>query len=132
MENINHLAVFVCALASLLIGGLWYSPVLFAKVWQRETGLTDDQLKTSNPAKIFGLSFLLAYLVSYNLAFFLAGTDTNWRWGIGAGLLASVWAIAMHIMMGLFEQRTFKHMLINCSYMAVYFAVIGFILGIWR
>ncbi len=45
MENINHLAVFVCALASLLIGGLWCSPLLFAKVWQRETGLTDEQLK---------------------------------------------------------------------------------------
>ncbi len=132
MENINHLAVFVCALVSLLIGGLWYSPVLFSKVWQRETGLTDEQLKESNPAKTFGLSFLLAYLVSYNLAFFLAGPDTNWKWGIGAGLLASVWAIAMYIMMGLFEQRTFKHLLINCSYMAVYFAAIGFILGIWR
>ena len=132
MENINHLAVFVCALTSLVIGGLWFSPLLFAKVWQRETGLTDEQVNSNNPIKAFGGSFVLAYLVSYNLAFFLAGPETNWQWGIGAGLLASIWAIAMYFMIGLFEQLSLKHMLINSGFMAVYFAIVGFILGIWR
>ncbi len=33
---INHLAVFVCGLLSLVIGALWYSPVLFLKAWQKE------------------------------------------------------------------------------------------------
>ena len=134
MENfyINHLAVLVCAVMSLVIGGLWWSPVLFAKAWQRETGLSDEQLKQMNPAKTFGLTFVLAYLASYNLAFFLGDKNTTWQWGITAGLFAAFWAIAMFIIIGLFEQRTFKHLLINCGYIAVYFAVIGFILGIWR
>ena len=134
MENfyINHLAVFVCAVMSLVIGGLWWLPLLFAKIWQRETGLSDEQLKQMNPAKTFGLTFVLAYLASYNLAFFLGDKSTTWQWGISAGLLAAFWAIAMFVIIGLFEQRTFKHLLINCGYIAVYFAVIGFILGIWR
>lgn len=132
MENINHLAVFVCAVMSLVIGALWWSPLMFAKAWQRETGLTDDQLKNVNPAKTFGLCFLLAYLVSYNLAFFIAGPETTWQWGMTASLLAAVWAIAMYVIISLFEQRSLKHMLINSGYIAVYFAVIGFILGIWR
>lgn len=134
MENfyINHLAVFVCAVMSLVIGGLWWSPLLFAKIWQRETGLSDEQLKQMNPIKTFGLTFFLAYLSSYNLAAFLGDKGTNWQWGLTAGLLAGFWAIAMFIIIGLFEQRSWKHMLINCGYIAVYFAVIGFIIGIWR
>ena len=94
--------------------------------------MSDEQLKQMNPAKTFGLSFVLAYLASYNLACFLGSPDTTWQWGIGAGLLAGVWAIAMYVIISLFEQRSLKLMLINTGYIAVYFAIIGFILGIWR
>jgi len=135
MENfyINHIAVFICAVMSLVIGGLWYSPVLFQKVWQREAGITDDQMAKFNPLKIFGLTFILAWIISYNLAAFLGAPGTTWRWGIAAGLLAGVgWAATQFIIIALFEQRSWKYMAINCGYVAVYFAVIGFILGIWR
>ena len=135
MENfyINHIAVFVCAVMSLVIGGLWWSPLLFAKAWQHENGLTDEQLSSFNPAKTFGLTFLLALIMSYNLAFFLGAPGTTWQWGITAGLLAGVgWVAAMFIIVALFEQRSLKYILINAGYITVYFAVIGFILGIWR
>ncbi len=134
MENIyvNHIAVAVCAVLSLVVGGLWWSPIMFAKAWQREVGLSDEQLKQMNPAKTFGLSFVLAYLASYNLAFFLGDAATTWKWGIAAGLLAAVWAIAMYVIISLFEQRSLKLMLINSGYIAVYFATIGFVLGVWR
>ena len=134
MENIyiNHIAVLVCAVMSFVIGGVWWSPLLFAKAWQREVGLSDEQLKQMNPLKVFGLTFVLAYLASYNLAFFLGAPGTNWQWGISSGLLAAFWAISMYVIISLFEQGSLKHILINCGYIAVYFAAIGFILGIWR
>lgn len=134
MDNfyINHFAVLACAVLSLVIGGVWWSPVLFAKAWQRETGLSDEQLKSMNPAKVFGLTFVLAYLSSYNLAFMLGGADTTWKWGIAAGLLAAVWAIAMYVIISLFEQRSARHILINCGYIAVYFAACGLVIGVWR
>lgn len=134
MENfyINHIAVAVCAVMSLVIGGLWWSPLLFAKAWQKEAGLSDEQLAKANPAKTFGLTFVIALLMSYNLAFFLAAPGTTWQWGIAAGLLTAVWVAGMFIVIALFEQRSLKYMLINCGYIVVYFAVIGFILGIWR
>lgn len=134
MENfyINHIAVLVCAVMSLVIGGLWWSPLMFAKSWQTENGLTDEQLASASPLKNFGLSFLIAYLMSYNLAFFLAAPGTKWQWGVAAGLLTAVWVVGMFIIIALFEQRTFKYIAINCGYMVVYFAAIGFILGIWR
>ena len=135
MENlhINHLAVFACALLSLAIGALWYSPLLFFKSWQKETALSDDQIAKANPLKTYSATLFLAWIISYNLAFFLGDSKTTWRWGLAAGLLAGVgWAVTMFVIISLFEQRSFKYMLINCGYITVYFALIGFVLGIWR
>lgn len=135
MENmhINHLAVFVCAVVSLLLGGLWYSPVLFQRTWQREAGLSDEQLARMKPAKTFGLTLLLAWIISYNLAFFLGTPDTTWSWGLAAGLLAGVgWVLTQLVIIALFEQRSWRYMAINGGYVAVYFAIIGLILGVWR
>ena len=134
MENfyINHIAVLVCGVMSLAIGGLWWSPLLFQKSWQMETGLSDEQLAKFNPAKTFGLTLLLALLMSYNLAFFLGSPGTTWQWGLAAGLLTAVWAAGMFVVIALFEQRTVKYILINCGYIVIYFAVAGFVLGVWR
>jgi len=111
---INHLAVFVCALMSLVVGALWYSPVLFFKAWQKETGLSDEQVAKANPLKTYSLTLLLAWIISYNMAFFLGDSQTNWRWGLAAGLLAGAgWAVTMFVIICLFEQRSFKYVLIN-------------------
>ena len=134
MENfyINHIAVFVCAVTSLVIGALWWSPLLFAKAWQRENSLSDEQLAKANLPVTFGLTFVLAWLMSYNLAFFLGAPGTTWQWGIAAGLLAAFWVVGTFIIIALFEQRSLKYILIDCGYVVAYFAVIGLILGIWR
>jgi hypothetical protein len=130
---LNHLAIFVCALLSLVVGGLWYSPLLFFKAWQKESGLSEEQVTRANPLKTYSLTFLLAWVVSYNLAFFLGDSKTDWRWGLVAGLLAGVgWAVTMFTIIALFEQKSLKYLLINCGYVTVYFALIGFVLGIWR
>lgn len=134
MENlyINHVAVFVCAVMSLVIGAIWWSPLLFQKPWQAETGLSDEQLSKFNPVRTFGLTLLLAWVMAYNLAFFLGSSGTTWRWGLAAGVLTAIWAAGMFIVIALFEQRSIRYILINCGYMILYFALIGFILGIWR
>jgi hypothetical protein len=135
MENmlINHWAVLVSAVFSLVLGALWYSPIMFVEGWKKESGVTDEQVKASNPLKTFALAFLLAYIMSYNLAFFLGDEATDWKWGLTAGFLAGFgWAATMFTVIALFEFRSLKYILINAGYMIVYFTVIGFILGAWR
>ncbi len=135
MDNmyINHLAVFVCAIASLALGALWYSPLLFAKAWQREAGLTDEQLARQNPAKTYGLAFLFSWIMAYSLAFFLGDSATTALWGTTAGFLAGFgWATLIFAVIALFEQRSWKYIFINGGYITLYFTLIGFILGIWR
>jgi hypothetical protein len=38
MHNLNLLAILVAAIATMPIGFLWYSPLLFANPWMREMG----------------------------------------------------------------------------------------------
>jgi len=135
MENsyINHLAVFVCAILNLALGALWYSPILFYKGWLAETKLTEEQLAKQNPAKTYGLAFLFSLIISYNLAFFLGDSATDAVWGATGGFLAGFgWSTLIFAIIALFEQRSWKYILINGGFITVYFTLIGFILGIWR
>ncbi|MGW8314356.1 MAG: DUF1761 domain-containing protein [Bacteroidales bacterium] len=130
---INHWAVLVSAVFSLVLGGVWYSPVLFYKGWMKASGVTEEQVKASNPLRTYLIAFLLAYIMSYNLAFFLGDEATDWKWGLTAGFLAGFgWAATMFTVIALFEFRSLKYILINAGYMIVYFSAIGLILGAWR
>lgn len=135
MENlyINHIAVFVCAILNLALGALWYSPILFYKGWFGETNLTEEQIAKSNPAKSYGLAFLFALIISYNLAAFLGDAKTDAVWGTMAGFLAGFgFSTLIFAIIALFEHRSWKYIFINGGYITVYFTLIGFVLGLWR
>jgi len=60
MPDVNYLAVALAALSAFLLGGLWYSPLLFSKAWVRLNGFNEEELKkNANMAMIFGGAFLL-------------------------------------------------------------------------
>ena len=131
--TINHQAVFVCAILNLALGALWYSPALFYRAWLRETNLREEALAASNPAKIYGLTFVFALVISYSLAFFLGDDQTTPVWGATAGFLAGFgWSTLTFAIIGLFERRSWSYILIDGGFITVYFTLIGFILGSWR
>ena len=131
--QINHWAVIVCAITNLALGALWYSPLLFYIVWKKENNLSDEQLKAINPAKVYGISFLLSVIISYNMAFFLGDSKTDMAWGTIAGFLTGFgFSALIFTIVALFEMRSWKYILINGGYITTYFTIIGFILGAWR
>ena len=62
--EINFYSVLVAAATTLVVGFIWYSPMLFANVWMKESGLTEDQLKKGNLLKIFGLTFIFSIMIA--------------------------------------------------------------------
>jgi hypothetical protein len=133
MENVNFWAVLVAALASFLVGGLWYSPMLFAKVWMRANGFSEEDLKKNNMARAFGFSFLFALIMSFNLAMFLADSKTDLAWGATAGALAGVgWVATGFATVALFENRSWTYIAVNVGYQIISLVLMGAILGAWR
>lgn len=131
--HINPFAVGVAALSAFLVGGLWYSPIAFARPWMAANGVTAESLQSrGDTGRVFGVSFVLALLASVNLAFFLGGPETTAAWGAMAGGLAAVWIVAAFGVTYLFERKPMKLFLINAGYHAVTFPLMGLILGAWR
>jgi Protein of unknown function (DUF1761) len=133
VSTINYLAVFAAALSTFVLGGLWYSPLLFGKAWMRANGLTEADLQAFSKARMFGLSLLFSLVMALNLSMFLASPTTNLTWGMMAGGLAGLGWVAMAIaVIGLFENRSWKYIAINGGYMTVAFVIMGAIIGVWR
>ncbi len=131
--TINYLAVVVAALSTFLIGGLWYSPLLFQKAWMKANHLSEEDLQKGNPAKTFGFAFLFALVMAVNLAMFLDDPGTTASWGATAGFLAGFGWVALAVgTIALFEQRSWAYIFINGGYQVVAFTLMGLIIGAWR
>lgn len=132
-STINYFAVVTAALSTFVLGGLWYSPVLFGKTWMHANGFTDADLQTFSKARMFGWSFLFSLVMAFNLAMFLASPTTNVTWGMAAGALAGLGWVAVAIaIVGVFENKSWKYIAINGGYMTVAFVIMGAIIGAWR
>lgn len=65
---INLLAVLVAALSSFGVGFIWYNPKVFGTIWMEESGMTDEKAKNANMAKIFGLTFVYAFMLAFSMS----------------------------------------------------------------
>jgi len=125
--TINHFAVIACSVTNLALGALWYSPLLFYKTWKNGASYA------SILRKVYGISFILSLLISYNMAFFLGDEKTDMTWGATAGFLTGFgFSALIFTIVALFEQRSWKYIFINGGYITLYFTLIGLILGAWR
>lgn len=128
----NFAAVFVAALMSFAIGGLWYSPLLFARAWMREAGLTEAQVQAAPMGRVFGLAALASLVMAFNLAAFI-GPKASLGFGLFAGAAAGVGWVAMSLgVIYLFEQRSLKLWLINGGYQVIAYTLMGGLIGVWK
>jgi hypothetical protein len=130
MPDVNWVAVLAATIATFVLGGLWYSPALFAKKWQAAASLTDEQLKSANMAVVFGGSFVLAFIASAVFALFL-GPNPGVQFGTAAGFAAGLgWVATSFGINGLFQREPASLVLINAGYHTLQFTLIGLIIGL--
>jgi hypothetical protein len=130
MPPVDWIASLVAAVAAFVLGGLWYSPALFAKQWQQDAGLSDEQLAASNKARIFSSAFVLCLLGAIVFSMFL-GPDPSVALGLGAGAAAGIfWVAGSFGVNYLFELKPMRLWLINGGYHAVQFTLYGLIFGL--
>jgi len=139
MHSLNWLAILVAAIASIILGFVWYSPLLFARPWTREMGYDlndkakmDEMRKHAGPA--YAGSFVAALIAAFTLALILHGMRAE---TLHFGLMAS-----FHIWLGfvatvqftgaLFARQSMKLFAINTGYQLVCYLVMGMILALWK
>jgi len=130
LEQMNVWAVLAAGVWSLILGAVWYSPVLFARAWMRESGTTEEKAKAANPAKMLGTTFVLAVIGAAVFALFL-GPRPALGFAASAGFAAGLcWVAGSFGINYLFEQRSLKLFLINGGYHTLQYTLIGVVLGL--
>ena len=139
LHNLNLLAVLVAALSTMVVGFLWYSPILFAKPWMREMGYDpNDKAKVQEMQKSSGPAYFASLLASVVTAFILALFFHEMHvQSIHFGLL-----VAFHVWLGfvatvqltgvLFMKQSMKLFAINTGYQLACYLVMGAILSVWQ
>lgn len=65
--DIDYFSVLIAGISGMVIGALWYSPVLFGKIWMKLSGM--DSAKINSVKKIgMGLTYFLAFIGSLIMA----------------------------------------------------------------
>lgn len=131
MADINWLAVVVAAAGSFLLGGPWYSPLLFGRVWGREANDTRPP-GSGHPGKVFGLSFAFALVAAAGFAYLLGPAPPLDR-ALGHGLLAGGCFVATSFGINYqFANRSLRMWLIDAGYHVAQFLLFGVVLGLWH
>lgn len=155
----NFLAILVAALVPMVLGFLWYGPVLFQNAWMKESGMTEEKMKSGNMAVIFGVSFLMAIVIAFFTNFlvihetgvfgmtegqmegetvkaFMAEWAGRYRsFGHGAlhgGMAGVMFVLPIIAIIGLFERKSWKLIFINAGYWIVVLAIMGSIISGWK
>lgn len=137
MSAINWLAVIAATLVGFAIGFVWYGP-LFGKKWMALVGMTEEDAQNGNMPKIFGVTFVLQFIMAFCLAMFFYGDPSSADMitaGSGAfyGFLTGFGWVATAIgVNALYEQKPWSYMFINGGFWIVVFTLMGLIIGAWK
>ena len=157
----NFYAVLVASLVTLLGGFVWYSPKVFGNIWMKETGMTEEKAKQSNMAKVFGLTIFYSLLLSLLMpalvihqmgALGMIGGDPalakpsytafladygdafrTFKHGALHGFMSGLFlALPITAINSLFEQKSWRYILINAGYWIVSMTIMGAIICGWK
>lgn len=138
---INWLAVLASAVASMVMGFVWYSPILFAKPWMKLMGVKYDtpeekaaMQKEAGP--MYGQAFVMTLISAIFLAIVITRMhvpdDDLLR---GVKIAFGVWlgfVMTVQYTGALFTKRPKMLFLIDTGYQLVCYLIMGAIITKWQ
>jgi len=136
--GVNLWSVLVAAVATMILGFLWYSPLLFPKPWTLAMGYDpNDKAKMDEmrkgAGKLYGITFVASLISAFVLAKIIDVTTVNSAlYGMKIGF--AVWlgfVTTVQLTSTLFKKRPIKLYWIDTGYQLVCYLVMGAILAKW-
>jgi hypothetical protein len=132
---VNYLAVLVAAVVAMVIGGLWYSPMLFAKPWMKLRGMDHASLAGMKmPMSSLTVEFILTLVMAFVIAEFSAWVGAT---SLVAGLVLGLWIwigfVAITLAsLSIWEGRAWELFFINAGVRLVNILVMAAIIAMWQ
>ncbi len=135
MLGVNLLAVILAAVVAFVMGGIWYSPVLFGKPWMNLRGMNQaDVSGTKMGGGEILAEFVRGLIVAVVLARFVVLLGVvNWVGGVYLGLTVWIGFQATSIVGSVIhENYPWKLYAIHTGDALVKTIVMALILSLWR
>ena len=138
LMNVNLWSVLVAGIATMVVGFLWYSPLLFARPWMIAMGYDpEDKSRIQEMQKSAGKSYAISFVASLVSAFVLGKvihltTVHSALYGMKIGF--AVWlafVTTVQLTAKLFGNQSTRLYLINTGYQLVCYLAMGAILAVW-
>lgn len=137
--EVNYLIILACGVLAMVVGAIWYGPLLFGHVWMRINHMrapAPEDMARMQKAMIptYLLQFALALTQVYILAHFVKG------WTDVSGIEAALWIWLGFVVPTLgasvlwTEENTPDKMArfaVQAGYNLVLFIAFGYILSVW-
>lgn len=132
--NYNIWAVIVCIVLQMVLGALWYSPVLFGNIWLKLVEIKAEDINQSEGNKAMSFSVIPAAITVFSLSVLI--TISNAATVIDALIIGTIAAIGLIGMSAvnliLFEDRSVKLTILNVGYPFVALNIAAIILTLWK
>ena len=132
LQNINYVAVSIAAMASYVLGFVWYHWAVFGKAWANALNLTKEEAdNTEGLGGAFIVSLISGLLKAVCIALLIAATNTS---GVISGALLGAVVASVFIFTSIAYYNGFARVaspltLINSSHSVVELSLIGAIIG---
>lgn len=133
--DINFFAVLLAAISAMILGAVWYSPLLFGKKWMKLMNKNEGELNKMKKSvrKAYGVTFVGAIVMAYVLAYIIGLLEVG---TVFAGVQTAFWVwlgfVATTSLGGvLFEARPRDLYFINNAYHLASLILMGIIIGVW-
>ena len=139
--DVNYVTVLLAGVASMAVGFLWYSPMLFGAKWAKAMGFTQEGMKKAQKemGKWYAVSFVLSLITAYVLTHVMALSMNFFHYSmVTTGLTTAFWSWLGFIMPVQFTSVIFAKekgadewnvFFINTGYQLVSLLLMGVVLG---
>ena len=134
ISNLNWVHIAVCTLIYFAIGSIWYSPVLFSKIWMAQIGNLDQEKGKKQMPMLFANAFICGGIASFGIALLISMLGIT---SMGAAIkLALVcggcFGFTSLSMSYMFGQRSITLLLIDSLYHIVSLVVVAIVFSVWH
>lgn len=135
--EVNYMGVLIASVVSMVLGFLWYSPMILGKPWMKAKGFSAEKLKKAQKemGKLYALSFVVSLITAYVLYHVITLSANFFEYSpIQTGLTTAFWmwlgfVMPVQVTSTIFGDKNWKLFGIDTGYQLVALLGMGIVLA---